>query len=428
MILYAVFFMFSVSYAYRFQGIYTPPVFESQDSFETHLSLNDSIPSSPTPHRPTSVADFVDKMKTPATPRRRLAAKGRQTPSKSRTPSKSKAKPKHMDSQIDFIPVEPSEPETQDPQLITEHQKEVRKEQAEAASAFQEVSASVKPRQRKVMRRGSPSPAPPTPIAKEAEEEDMLPDIVVKEQAAEQPPPPTVSFVPEWKLASQVPLMKESLAPLAAITNGASKERRLSAISDIGSDLTDIEMSRDEIPITNKPVADKDISPRQDVSEIANLTVAISPAKDTTEYVIIDYDTEKPSSPDAQIQAEIKSNTSPAMGPKKRAGKRKREAPVPPESPEMENSSTVAPEPIFSTAASFSAAEDADTDDIVMADSPAPTRSAKRTKLDPEAAPPASQATPTRISSRSTKGKKPRKLLADSSDVNGSGKWSCSIQ
>jgi hypothetical protein len=334
-----------------------------------------------------------------------------------------------MDSQIDFIPVEPSEPETQDSQLITEHQKEVRKEQAEAATAFQEVSASIKPRQRKVMRRGSPSPAPPTPIAKEAQEKDMLPEIVVKEQAAERPPPPPpLSFVPESNLASQVLLTKESLAPLAAITNGASKERRLSAISDIGSDLTDINMSRDEIPIANKPATDKDISPLQEVSEIANLTVAISPAKDKAEYVIMDSDTEKPSSPDAQIQAEIESNTSPAVAPKKRPEKRKREAPAPPESPEMENSITVAPEPIFSTAASFCAAEDADTDDIVMADSPAPTRSAKRTKLDPEAAPPASQATPTRISSRSTKGKKPRKLLADSSDVNGSGKSSCSIQ
>ena len=114
-----------------------------------------------------------------------------------------------MDSQIDFVPIHgPPSLETQDSQLITEHQKEVREEQAKAAALFPELSNTT-PKAKKTMNlgRGSPTaqrhsedppaqmpegPPAQTPAAVKTENESVSETVV---KAAPSIPAITTSFV-----------------------------------------------------------------------------------------------------------------------------------------------------------------------------------------------------------------------------------------
>jgi len=96
-------------------------------------------------------------------------------------------KPKHMDSQIDFVAIRgTSDQETQDSQLITEHQKEIREEQAQVAAWFAQL-ASKKPRRRSktdMETTGSKKPSNDvinTPIGSQrGTQHDMVPETAAK--------------------------------------------------------------------------------------------------------------------------------------------------------------------------------------------------------------------------------------------------------
>lgn len=119
----------------------TPPQFsESQDAVEEtkgkgNWSNTPSRLASPfSPRAGTSSPSASGVVKdTPLNPNsRRSVASGLRKP-----PSK----PKHMDSQIDFAPIETEDP-TIDSQVLTEHQKEIKERQSETATLFSNLGAA----------------------------------------------------------------------------------------------------------------------------------------------------------------------------------------------------------------------------------------------------------------------------------------------
>ncbi|KAI5803747.1 Rap1-interacting factor 1 N terminal-domain-containing protein [Geopyxis carbonaria] len=176
--------------------IATPPVFEDSQEADDLRSV-ENIFSSPTP-RPARRMQSVE-----ASPRPSAIVK--ETPylvrsRKSMTPAK-QPPPKlpHMDSQIDFVPVENTpEFETQDSQLVTEHQKETRERQAQTANIFSDLAAVTPTRRSRRNMVLSPEKHDQKPIKTEdAGPADVLvPQTTVKEN----PSAVMVSFVSETSM------------------------------------------------------------------------------------------------------------------------------------------------------------------------------------------------------------------------------------
>ncbi|KAA8893999.1 Rap1-interacting factor 1 N terminal-domain-containing protein [Sphaerosporella brunnea] len=376
------------------QGIFTPPVFAESQEGEPSQSVDDIPWSSPTPARQL----FPESKSRASTP----AAMVKETPyGRARktftprshvltsTPTRSKPlKPKHMDSQLNFVAVGGAPGlEAQDSQLMTEHQKEVREEQARAAEMFPELTAgaSRKPKKKMKLATGSPSPQRQASIGA-----SHSPEPEEAAGAAE----PLVSFIAESQLD---PDPQPCVTPRTS--NQACKGAQQSAIAehpgltDVDSD-NDVNMTacdnysqkrhpraealsfnlssdspsgddnfvdaQDAFPNkeTTGPARsssapeqrlsdDYEVSPSKDIAEIA---VAISPVKNGEEYAPVDDSESVPDGPDAQIIAEVRSaaGTPPIRTNRKRSKKRKRETPVPQgsvASPKMLDTIVIAAEP-----------------------------------------------------------------------------------
>jgi hypothetical protein len=286
------------------------------------------------------------------------------------TPTKTKpAKPKHMDSQLDFIAVEDTRSfATQDSQLMTEHQKEVREEQARTAEMFPELMVGVNRKPKKTMKLGSESPSAKRRTSVGA---SWTPEPA-GEGGAKMPDPP-VSFVAESQMDPH-PSLPTSPAPRAVSTtrkgawwdskgessepadstdvpmadcdndsrNGQSKDAILPSDDDEPSadnfvDAPDrFSTSENSLPVDGKSVPDDDGSPLKDIPDIA---IAIPPVKNSEDYAQ-DFPP-APHGPDAQIIAEVLSASgtpSTTRNNGKRSRKRKRGTPAKQdaaESPEM---------------------------------------------------------------------------------------------
>lgn len=357
-------------------------------------------------------------------------------PGPNATPTAARAKLKHMDSQISFTAVDDTpEFETQDPQLLTERQKEVRVENAETAGMFPEITGSVVKRKKGLkLAAGSPTPNrkldfAQTPVAEKNEE--RVPETTVEGLKDTEP---IFSFTSD-------PRSGTSAAGSVNESSGSRSQMhddRSSELTDIDSD-NDVAMSNYEFseptkalepqadtasdvpsveemfvdapehpnapelaPVQTKASDYGKISPLKDISEIA---ILVSPVKNITEYEPVDIS--DPDSPPARQQkstAEKRATPAAAVTPQKgKAGKklnkkRKRTASAP-GSPEV-------------------------LDTIIIAES-------EQSPQDPEPPskkPKASDSgvdTPIRISARKTKGKTgvrgTASKLSAGSDVDGMG-------
>lgn len=223
-------------------GVFTPPEFtESQDAGNTQ-SVADIQWSSPTPARqlfPNSRA----RTSTPTSVIRETPARGRPRSNQpTPTPTKRMPKPKHMDSQLDFVAIEGTPSlEAQDSQLITEHQKEVREEQAQAAVMFPElIRATPAASKRETMKVGDESPTSKrrnqTPIGSQSHGySDKIPETTIKESTMA--PDFMVSFISESHIGSRSPSVSGSVRRKG--NNEATIPREMS------SELTDLDMGGD---------------------------------------------------------------------------------------------------------------------------------------------------------------------------------------
>ena len=282
-----------------------------------------------------------------------------------------KPKLKHMDSQIDFVPVEGTpELETQDSQLMTEHQKEVREEQAQAASLFPELATGATRKSRRIL--GSPQlkyhHSPDTPQTNESP--TVVPETIIKRGTAKSPEF-TGSFVSESHIASTSGSQNSSVeGSTGEINRGHSNIRAPNKGLYKGCDAA-ISDRPDSFPaITKHSLSDEpdgddnfvdapdhfdsdphDLDPttgqRAPPNDIAEIAVAISPLQDPSKYETVDLPDSPAPSPDAQICSEIISaSESPfPKANKKRGNKRKRpEGKLVDRSPETAEATIVEPE------------------------------------------------------------------------------------
>jgi hypothetical protein len=445
-----------------FKGTHTPPIFESQDPYESQSV--DEIPwSSPTPARPQlffdRLSDIRSRTSSPTavvreTPQNNHSRRSF-TPKAKPTPAKPKPKPTHMDSQIDFVAIEGTpDLETQDSQLITEHQKEVREEQAQAAGLFPELTASVARKPRRTMKLGSVSPSAArrqeahgvasTPTRKLNDGlSAMVPETTIKKDTTKAPEP-VVSFISESHIDSNTGSVLGSQASSVADEKGGDNVKSR-VLGEGSSELIDLDSDND-ITISNYPEASQitptrrllfppDIpsdepsgddnfvdapdhfnndsdertlpctqnknpnsdttSPPRDAPEIV---IEISPAKDASKYEATEA-SESPAGPDAQIVSEIltAAGSPPPKVGKRRGRKRKRVTTM----PQQENKVNASPE-VLDTIVIAETEKSPISMCPVFNKSPEPERPAKKARaLDAEDTP-----VKTRTSARSNKGKK----------------------
>jgi len=221
-------------------GVFTPPEFADSQDAENTQSVPDMRWSSPTPARQL----FPSSRTLPSTPANVVM----ETPSRGRrnnhtsTPMKGIPKPKHMDSQLDFVAIEGAPSlETQDSQLITEHQKEVREEQAQAAVMFPELVISTPTtKKREIMKVGSESPTANrrdqlpigSPISGHL---DRVPETTTKGSA--KAPEFMVSFISESNIGSRSPSVSSTVRRKGSNEPGIHK--------DTSTELTDFDSSGD---------------------------------------------------------------------------------------------------------------------------------------------------------------------------------------
>ena len=289
-----------------------------------------------------------------------------------------KPKLKHMDSQIDFVPVEGTpELEAQDSQLMTEHQKEVREEQAQAASLFPELATGATRKSRRIL--GSPQlkyHSPDTPIHMQTNESPtVVPETIIKKDTAKTPEL-IGSFVSESHIASTSGSALGSQSSVerstgeinrghpdkglykgcdAAISHHpdssqATPTKHSLILPDAHSDEPDGDDNFVDAPDhfdSDPRDLDSTTGQRPPPSDIAELTVAISPLQDPSEYETVDVPDSPAPSPDAQICSEIMSaSDSPfPKANKKRGNKRKRpEGKLVDQSPEIPEAIIAEPE------------------------------------------------------------------------------------
>jgi hypothetical protein len=354
------------------------------------------------------------------------------------TPTKTKpAKPKHMDSQLDFIPVENTASlATQDSQLMTEHQKEVREEQARTAEMFPELTVGVSRKPKKTMKLGSESPS----SKRQALIASWTPEPA--DTVAGKIPDPSVSFVAESQM--DPPPAPRSVSGTGEDARWDSKEE-----SSEPADIKDVPMadcddySQDgqpkdailssDIPSDDEPSADNfvdapdrfitsensaeeksvpddDVSPLKDISEIA---IAIPPVKNSEEYAQVDDSPPSPHGPEAQIIAEVLSatGTPSTRNNKRRSKKRKRESLIQQDDATL-FASPASPEMLDTIVIAADTNPQASPHRNVSIESERPAKRARGKDID---------ATPVRVSTRKNKGVKatPRGASSMLKDPNG---------
>lgn len=281
------------------------------------------------------------------------------------------------------MPVEDSPAlETQDSQLITEHQKEVREEQAQAVSIFPDLATGATRKSRRIL--GSPPllaksqleyHVPDTPMHMQTNESPtVVPETIIKKDTT-RTPELIGSFVSESHIASTsgsvLGSQNSSVAgeigrdhsDLRAVNKGhsevtdhykdsdaaishyldssqASPTKYTPPLPDALSDEPDGDDnfvdapdhfdSDNDWPIQPNDLPRPTTEQKLPLNDIAELAVAISPPKDPSEYEKVDVADSPAPSPDTHICSEIMSATESPLpkANKKRGNKRKRPVPT----------------------------------------------------------------------------------------------------
>jgi hypothetical protein len=173
-------------------------------------------------------------------------------------------KPKHMDSQIDFVAIRGTpDQETQDSQLITEHQKEIREEQAQVGAWFAQL-ASKKPRRRSktdTETTGSKKPSNDiinTPIdSQRGAQHDMVPETTAKKMGGASGV--MASFISESIVGSPV----RSRGP--SIVRSIDERQEDPQLEEkASSDLSEIDAVRDQ-PMLDAPSSAPDMKTAHEI-------------------------------------------------------------------------------------------------------------------------------------------------------------------